>query len=173
MKRSGCNLVIFSGLPGVGKTTLAKGVALEIQAAYIRIDSIEQAMARSVLNIESSEDAGYLAAYDIAKDNLRLGLNVVSDSVNSISLTRDDWFNVGKSNNAHIYEIEIICSDKNEHKRRVEERVADIQGHKLPEWSDVIEREYEEWDRDHLVVDTAFLSKEESKNKILEYIKVN
>jgi len=36
-----------------------------------------------------------------------------------------------------------VCSDVTEHRRRVEERTADIPGHAEPTWDDVISREYE------------------------------
>jgi len=37
-------LVIFGGLPGVGKTTIAQELARQIGAMHVRIDSIEQAI---------------------------------------------------------------------------------------------------------------------------------
>jgi predicted kinase len=37
-------LIIFAGLPGVGKTTLAKAVAREWKAVYLLINTIEQAL---------------------------------------------------------------------------------------------------------------------------------
>jgi len=52
-------------------------------------------------------------------------------------------------------DVEIVCSDAAEHKRRVELREPDIAGHALPTWQDVVERDYHDWDRDRLVVDTA------------------
>lgn len=36
-------LIILGGLPGAGKTTIARELALRLGAVHIRIDSIEQA----------------------------------------------------------------------------------------------------------------------------------
>ena len=41
-------------------------------------------------------------------------------------------------------------------------RVADIAGLGLPTWNDVKTRQYEAWDRDHIVIDTAHKSVVES-----------
>ncbi len=37
-------LVVFGGLPGVGKTTIARTVADQCNAVYLRIDTIEQSI---------------------------------------------------------------------------------------------------------------------------------
>jgi hypothetical protein len=38
---------------------------------------------------------------------------------------------------------------------------------KLPTWKDVVEREYDLWKREHIIIDTAGQTVEESK-KVLE-----
>jgi len=52
-------------------------------------------------------------------------------------------------------EVEVVCWDADEHRRRVETRVADIAGHKQPSWDDVLARDNETWGQADLVVDTA------------------
>jgi hypothetical protein len=52
-------------------------------------------------------------------------------------------------------DVEIVCSDAAEHRRRIESREPDIAGHILPTWQAVVDRDYHGWDRDRLVVDTA------------------
>ena len=37
-------LIIFSGLPGSGKSTIARALAKRLGAVYLRIDTIEQAI---------------------------------------------------------------------------------------------------------------------------------
>ena len=148
-------LIIFGGLPGTGKTTLARELARRMTAVYLRIDTIEQAMAQSSLGIHPAEDAGYRVGYALAEDNLRLGRAVVADSVNPIELTRTAWLLVARRTDRLGIEVEVVCSDAIEHRRRVEARAPDLEGHRLPTWQDVLDREYEPWTRDRIVVDTA------------------
>src|SRR5688500_8500260 len=102
-------LFIFAGLPGTGKTALARRLASELRAAYLRIDTIEQAMRDERLAVSGPE--GYVVAYRVAADNLRLGTSVVADSVNPVTVTRRAWRDVATQAAAAFVEIEVICSD--------------------------------------------------------------
>lgn len=154
-------LIIFAGLPGVGKTTIARELAEKLGAVYLRIDSIEQALRDSGAVIGPINDSGYQIAYALAGDNLRLGRTVVADSVNPLRITREAWREVAREAGVASVEIEIKCSDSDEHRRRVEGRASDIQGLELT-WAEVMAREYEPWDREHLEIDTYDLSVEKS-----------
>jgi len=148
-------LIVFSGLPGTGKSTIASEVARRLEAVYLRIDSIEQAIRDSGVVGEPLNDAGYRVAYAVAESNLRLGRTVVSDSVNPLAVTRDAWLAVANRTSARVIEIEVQCSDPIEHRRRVETRATDIPGLQLPTWHEVLAREYHSWDREHVLLDTA------------------
>ena len=148
-------LIVFSGLPGSGKSSIASGIALKIGAVWLRIDSIEQAIRDSGVAAGSLDDAGYRAAYSVAEDNLRLGNDVVGDSVNPWPLTRNAWRDAGLRAGAQVLEIETLCTDFDEHRRRVETRASEVPGLNLPDWQAVSERDYHPWDRDRLTIDTA------------------
>jgi predicted kinase len=117
-------LYIFKGLPGVGKTTLARHVARTRKAVHVRIDTIEQALRDTGLALTGPE--GYVVAYRLAADNLCLDGDVVADSVNPLHVTRNAWREVANNAGVRAIKIEVICSDIDEHLARVESRLADI-----------------------------------------------
>ena len=153
-------LFIFAGLPGVGKSTLARLLARERRAAYLRIDTIEQALRDERLTLNGPE--GYVVAYKVAADILRLGTSVVADSVNPIRITRGAWRDVAMQAAVPFVEIEVLCSDPAEHRTRIESRSADIAGLRLPRWDEVQTRERDPWDTAPVVIDTAGATASES-----------
>jgi predicted kinase len=157
-------LIVLSGLPGVGKTTIARAVARASGGTHLRIDSIEQTLRAVGVDVV---DQGYRVAYAVAEDNLRLGRVVVADSVNPWPLTRAAWHAVAEHAGVQALDVEIVCSDVMEHRRRVESRTPDIPGHRLPTWAEVIARDYRAWDAERLVVDTARWGIDESVRQIL------
>jgi predicted kinase len=148
-------LIVFAGLPGSGKSSIARVLAQELGALWLRIDSIEQAIRESGALTGSLDDAGYRAAHAVAEDNLRLGHVVIGDSVNPWMLTRNAWRDAGLRAGVRVVEIETICSDVEEHRRRIETRAKEVPGLILPDWQAVIGRDYHAWDRDHVTIETA------------------
>ena len=146
-------LVIFSGLPATGKTTLSRLLARDLKAVYLRDDT----MCPPIMAAYGDDiaDVSYRVAYGVARDNLRLGHAVVADCVNDVNVTRDAWREVALSVGVPVVEIEIVCSDPAEHRRRVETRVSDVTGLTLPSWEEIRNRRTEPWTREHVVIDTA------------------
>ncbi len=156
-------LVVVGGLPATGKTTVSRAAAKRAAAAYLRIDTIEDAIVRFAARQDSGEGLrhavswglGYDIAYAMAGDLLRQGAHVFAECVNPMKITREAWRHVADKTGARLVEVELTCSDPTEHERRATERTVDIPGLFLPTWADIQEREYEPWDRPHVVLDTA------------------
>lgn len=161
-------MFIMSGLPAAGKSSLAKLLARRYGALWLRIDTIEQAL-RELCAIEVQGE-GYRLAYRVAADNLALGLNVVADSCNPWDLTRREWEAVARDHGAVALNIEVVCSDRNEHRRRVEGRQSEVAGMKLPSWEEVCAREYHPWTGERITIDTAGKSAGESFEELNAYI---
>lgn len=66
--------IVLGGLPGVGKTSIAREVIARSPSAYLRVDTIEQAL-RKLRPHQDVGPAGYVLAYELARSNLVLGLN--------------------------------------------------------------------------------------------------
>lgn len=154
-------LVALGGLPATGKTTLAQRLCVQLPAAYVRIDTIETAIARAEGRSGGVHvwvhPPGYLVGSDVAADQLRHGLDVVAEAVSDVHVARDAWVRAGQAVGAAVLEVEVVCSDVAEHRRRVQGRTSDVEGLVKPSWQQVMDRAYEPWTRDRLVVDTAVL----------------
>jgi len=161
-------LIIFSGLPGTGKTTLAKRLTARLNAVYLRADTIETALVQG--GIKDVGGLGYLVGYATAKENLILGNNVIADSVNPWQLTRDAWRQAAKDAGAPFIDVEIVCSDQREHRRRIENREIDIAGLKPPAWQDVLDRDYHPWTDSRIQIDTSARSIEEALDELFQHI---
>jgi predicted kinase len=171
MDKSPPVLYIFSGLPGVGKSTLASALAKHIGATYLRVDTIEQGLRD--LYQANIYDEGYQMAFRLAKDNLKLGLSVIGDSCNSVAESRKAWHQIATDLGIQFVNIEVMCSDKSEHQRRVETRQPSMPNLILPTWKQVQEREYQTWDCEVIKVDTTNQTVLQSVSLLIQLLKLN
>jgi len=137
-------LVVFAGLPGSGKSVLARGVADAIGATYLRIDTIESAIVSALMPYQDNP-VGYVVAERVATDQLIAGRDVVADAVNAVAAARAGWVALAARTGAGLRFVEVRCSDLAEHRRRVEARAPEMPGHGVPTWEQVRWRRYEPW----------------------------
>ena len=137
----------------------------------MRIDSIEQAIRAGRPPGREIDDAGYRVARALAADNLRLGHTVIADAVNPVAATRAAWRAVSQSIPVPVFEVEVVCSDPDEHRRRVATRAADIPDLPLPTWDEICAEVraggYAPWDRPRLIVDTFRRSVDDNVDAIV------
>ncbi len=151
-------LVMISGLPGSGKSHLAQALAIELRAVIVSVDPIEDAMIQSGLPM--SFETG-LAAYQVgavvAAAQLCNGLTVIADAANYLEVGRDIWRTVAAESGVALKAIEVICSDTQLHKTRLEGRRRGLRAYPEPSWHDILRRasEVEAWTTPRLVLDSA------------------
>lgn len=87
-------LIIFSGLPGVGKSSLADEVGRQLGIPVFAADWLQAALKRSGLGEEGERRigvAGYELLTTLAERQLRLNQSAILDSVASIKTVRNAW----------------------------------------------------------------------------------
>ena len=158
---SSTTLYVFSGLPGSGKSTIARALAQRTSAIWLRIDSIEKGIEDGDLGVTDLKGAGYWAAQNVAADNLALNQSVIADCVNPFSFTRNSWAAVARDADCRLCEVEVYCPDKSIHRARVEARETSN------DWATVLARRFDPWEREVVRLNTEELNVERAVSAIL------
>ena len=152
-------LVVVGGVPGTGKSLVAAHAARLLNATLLSKDVLEAALWRS--GVDRSAGSGW-AAYEqlgsLAETQLRLGGNVVLDSVATNERIRAAWRALAAAHGARLIAIECVCSDERIHRLRIEKRDRGIPGWPELTWADVaaVRSRYEPWsDPERLVLDSV------------------
>jgi predicted kinase len=173
MTKESQKLIILSGLPGSGKSTIADGLSRALSIPVFSVDPIEAAMWRGGLAKAQTGIAAYDVAITLADQNLRLGHSVIVDAVNPVEAPRAAWRNLAAKHRTDLKIIECVCVDQTVHRRRVEARVRNIAG--MPEitWARVLARqaEYEAWTDARLTLDTSAKSGDQLLAEALSYLR--
>ena len=164
-------IIVVSGLPVTGKSTLAEGLAKKLMLPIFSVDPIESAIIKSgVKRSFKTGLAAYLVAETLAAEHLKLDISVIIDAVSPVKESRDMWYSLSSQHDAQLVVIECVL-DSDLHKKRIEVRVRNMHG--IPEvtWEDVenCRKEYLNWEKDRLVLDTAD-NVEDNLQKALKYI---
>ncbi len=152
-------LIIFSGLPGTGKSTLAEMIGKDLGIPVFAKDWLEATLLRSglepVTEKKSLGSAGYELLTTLAERQFMLGQSVILDSVAGTRSIRSTWQQLSKRYEADRRVIECICSDVSLHRARLLDRKRNIQGWHELEWSEVerVKQYYSPWEEEHLVLD--------------------
>ncbi|WP_138468275.1 AAA family ATPase [Poseidonocella sp. HB161398] len=147
-------LVAFAGLPGTGKSTIARALSVAAGAVYLRVDEIDAA----IWALDPGRDIGpesYHVAAALAASNLELGHAAIIDCVNPWPLTRAIFSAAAERAGVPMLGVETICADRAEHRRRVETRATGVPGLAMPDWAAVEARDYEPWEAADLRIDTG------------------
>ncbi len=168
-------VIIFTGLPGTGKSTLAEKLARTVGAPAFAGDWLMGGLEPAHAALGQLDRAQYLAAWfgllrTLVTRQLMLDQSAVVDDVVSDGQFVL-WREVTDQFRARLYLVECVCSDEAVHRARVEGRVRGIPGWHEVGW-DHVERMRAETTpptADRLTVD-AIEPVEDNFCRVLEYI---
>ena len=124
-------LIIFSGLPGTGKSTLASRLARELHMPLLCIDDVVGEVP-SGAGIEFW-DSKVAILLRLAEVQLDLGLSVILDSV-FMNMDRHHAQELARKYGARFYPIYVFISDDKVWKRRVRERSDEVNNKDVATW---------------------------------------
>jgi len=126
--------VIFSGLPGTGKSTLANRLARDLRWPLLRIDDVAG-------TVPSNADYHFwdekiLILLTIAQEQLKLGVSVIADSV-FMGADRVHAQEIASKHAAIFRPIYCFVSDEATWKKRVTERFESAQNSDIASWEQI------------------------------------
>lgn len=166
--------ILFSGLPGTGKSSLAEAVGQELKIPVFTKDWLEANLVTSGLVSTNNDSllgfAGYNLLTLLAERQLQMKQSVILDCVASTESIRGTWRDLVLRFNAMWLVIECICSNEAIHRERLCERKRGIPGWYEIEWKDIekIKSYFAPWNESHLIVD-AINPYESNLEKALNY----
>jgi predicted kinase len=152
-------MIVFSGLPGTGKSTLADALGRHLHIPVFAKDWLEAALLRCELAPSSPDkplgSTGYQLLTTLAERQLMLGQSVILDSVASTQTIRDAWKRVCKQYQADWRVIECICSDETLHRKKLSKRERKIPGWHELHWLEVVKDKayFVPWEGERLILD--------------------
>ena len=167
-------LIIFSGLPGSGKSSLAEVLGRKLGIPVFANDWLQAALKRSRLGHEADQKlgfAGYELLTTLAERQLMFGQSAILDSVASTEVVREQWRKLARKYEATWSVVECVCSDEAVHRQRLESRQRHIPGWDELEWREVerVRSYFAPWTDERLVVDTL-KPHEENVRDVLNYL---
>ena len=166
-------LIAMAGLPASGKSTLAERIAGELRCAILSVDPIESALWRAGIDRDQPTGlAAYVVAEDLAREQLCIGGDVIIDAVNDAELARNQWRSLAAEQRVPVAFVEVVCSDPDEHRRRLETRRRPLEGFAEPTWDDVRARTsgFDGWNDERITVD-SMRTLNENLTRTVEYLR--
>jgi predicted kinase len=146
-------LIIFTGLPGTGKSSIASALARTLKIPLFAKDRLENTLRQAGIEYPASGYASYELLTMLAREQLKFGQSALLDSVASPPKVRELWLGLAQEYGADMHVIQCVCSDEALHRERIATR-----DHWQPfTWEDVekVKQHYVEWAIEALTLDAV------------------
>lgn len=140
-------LVIFSGLPGTGKSTLADKLARELRWPLLRIDDVTGEIPENPT--VSFWDSKVAILLGLTEAQLELGVSVILDSV-FMNRDRNHAQELARKHQARFRPVYVFVSDENAWKERVTTRSQEMNHKDVATWERIQRQRghFRKWDPD-------------------------
>jgi aminoglycoside phosphotransferase family enzyme/predicted kinase len=148
-------LIILSGLPGTGKTSVAQELSQELAAVVLSTDEMRKRVLREFGYAERKKKRVYDEMFQVAQDQLIKGKNVILDATFFRQELRDKAFRIGQKCQERVFLVEVVCPEDTV-KKRLQERKQEKNDFSEADYRvyKIIEDKFESLQREHFVVNT-------------------
>jgi len=162
-------LVIFSGLPGAGKSTLANKLAREMHWPLLCIDDVV---------VDTPENSGnefwdsqIMSLLNLVETQLELGLDVIVDSV-FMNMDRHHAQEMARKYNAHFLPIYVYISDDKVWEERVRTRFDHSNNPDVATWERIQRQRqgFREWEPDTALFIDSLNPVAENFERVLNFV---
>lgn len=119
-------LILFSGLPGCGKSTLARQLVRDLSCAYFAKDRIQRVLDDEIPDVKLVH--GYQVLLDLVEEHVALGVDVVLDAAFPLAGFREVAEQMAQTYQARFLPVWCICSDAAVWEARLANRVQYVPG---------------------------------------------
>jgi predicted kinase len=156
------HLILFSGLPGTGKSTVAEIVGQRLGIPVFSKDWLEATLlGAGITAAKETSDAIQYAAYELlltlARRQLAIQQSCSIDCVASQQSLRQQFQTLATDYHADWRVIECTCSDEGLHRIRLTNRQRSIPGYRELTWQQLLETKtrFVPWTHERLILDTV------------------
>jgi len=163
------DLVLFSGLPGAGKSTLAHRLAQELHRPLLCIDDV----AVNVPKNAGSEfwDTQITALLNLVETQLKLELDVIVDSV-FMNMDRHHAQKLARNYDARFIPIYVFVSDEKVWEERVTSRFNESTEAGVATWERIQRQRqtFREWEPDTALFIDSLHPADDNFKKVLDFV---